>query len=160
GGDENQTRLIVDLSRKVELRSFTLADPYRVVIDIPQVAFKLAPKTGEVGRGLVKAYRFGLIMQGGSRIVLDLKKPARIVHACSVDAADGLPARIVVDLAPTDRETFLRTVAPQAKAPRSAEPAVKPDPANKAESGDTRPLIVLDPGHGGIDNGTRAASGE
>src|ERR1700674_5759379 len=54
GGDENQTRFIADLSRKVDLHAFTLADPYRVVIDIPQVTFKLAPKAGEIGRGLVK----------------------------------------------------------------------------------------------------------
>src|SRR5450631_2343564 len=75
GGDENQTRFIADMSRKVDLRVFMLADPYRVVVDIPQVLFRLPPKTGETRRGLVKAFRYGLIMQGGSRIVLDLTKP-------------------------------------------------------------------------------------
>ena len=44
GGDEALTRFVVDLSRKIDLRAFTLADPYRVVIDIPQVAFQIAPK--------------------------------------------------------------------------------------------------------------------
>src|ERR1700674_681189 len=160
GGDDNHTRLLVDLSRKVELRAFALADPYRVVIDIPQVTFRLAPKTGETGRGLVKAFRFGLIMQGGSRIVLDLKKPVRITQAFALDAAEGQPARLVIDLAATDRESFLRALAPENKAPRAGEPDRKPDPAEKADSGGPRPIIVLDPGHGGIDNGTRAASGE
>src|SRR5262245_21019294 len=68
-GDEKQTRLVVDLSRKIELRAFTLANPYRVVIDLPQVTFALPPNSGESGRGLIKAFRFGLVMQGGSRIV-------------------------------------------------------------------------------------------
>ncbi len=158
GGDDNQTRLIVDISRKVDIHAFTLADPYRVVIDIPQVTFRLAPKTGETGRGLVKAYRFGLIMQGGSRIVLDLKKPARITQAYALDAVEGQPARIVVDLVGTDRETFLRSVQPSSKT-ESTAPARKPE-ADKGESGDKRPIVVLDPGHGGIDNGTHAASGE
>ena len=37
GGDETHTRFIMDLTRKVELRAFALADPYRVVVDLPQV---------------------------------------------------------------------------------------------------------------------------
>ena len=76
GGDDAQTRFVMDFSQKVELRAFTLADPYRVVIDLPQVTFNLPPKTGETGRGLVKAFRFGLVMQGGSRIV-HRRRPSR-----------------------------------------------------------------------------------
>src|SRR6476660_5337772 len=56
GGDETQTRMVVDLSRKVDLRTFTLANPFRVVIDLPQVTFQFRSKTGEKGRGLVKAF--------------------------------------------------------------------------------------------------------
>src|SRR5690242_20027275 len=110
GGDENQTRFIMDLSRKIDLHVFTLADPYRVVVDIPQVTFRLPPKTGESGRGLIKAFRFGLVMAGGSRIVIDLVKPARIDKAFVIDAADGAPARLVLDLAATDRDKFLHKV--------------------------------------------------
>jgi N-acetylmuramoyl-L-alanine amidase len=68
-------------------RSITgLADPYRVVVDIPQVVFQLPSKTGETGRGLIKAFRFGLVMQGGSRLVFDLAKPAKIEKAFVVDS--------------------------------------------------------------------------
>ncbi len=45
GGDETQTRFVMDFSRKIDLRAFTLADPYRVVVDIPQVVFQLPPKS-------------------------------------------------------------------------------------------------------------------
>ena len=41
GGDAKQTRFVVDLTRKVDIAAFTLADPYRVVVDLPQVVFKL-----------------------------------------------------------------------------------------------------------------------
>src|SRR5262245_62635594 len=60
GGDDTQTRLIVDLSRKIDIRSFTLANPYRVVMDMPQVTFQFPATAGELGRGLIKAFRFGL----------------------------------------------------------------------------------------------------
>jgi N-acetylmuramoyl-L-alanine amidase len=48
-GDESQTRFVMDFSRKIDVHAFTLADPYRVVVDIPQVTFGLPPKAGEAG---------------------------------------------------------------------------------------------------------------
>src|SRR6516162_9200013 len=118
GGDESQTRFVMDFSRKIELRAFTLADPYRVVVDIPQVIFQLPPKAGESGRGLIKAFRFGLVMQGGSRLVFDVSKPVRIEKAFVVDPTDGAPARLVLELAPTDREAFLHKMAIDNRAAR------------------------------------------
>jgi len=157
GGDDNQTRFILDLSRKIDLHAFTLADPYRVVIDLPQMTFRLPSTAGETGRGLVKAFRFGLVMQGGSRLVLDLVKPVRIEKAFVLDAMEGQPARLVLELVATDRDSFLGALALNTKA---ANPTETPHKAAPAGKGDPRPIIVLDPGHGGIDNGTRAASGE
>ena len=97
GGDDKQTRFVVDLNRKIDLVAFTLADPYRVVIDLPQTTFTLPAKAGEQARGLVKAFRYGLIMQGGSRIVLDTKGPVRLEKAfvldCSGSAAGTTGAR-------------------------------------------------------------------
>jgi N-acetylmuramoyl-L-alanine amidase len=157
GGDEAQIRMVVDLSERIDFRAFTLADPYRVVIDLPQVTFRFPPKAGETGRGLVKAFRFGLIMQGGSRIVIDLGRPARIERAFVIDAANGQPFRFVLDLVATDREAFLRTVALENRTQETRKPERA---AAHKSSGDPRPLVVIDPGHGGIDNGTKAATGE
>ena len=156
GGDDSQTRFVLELSRKTELRAFTLADPYRVVIDLPQVTFRLPPKMGDVGRGLVKAFRFGLVMAGGSRIVFDLTKPARIDVASVTEAAPGGPARLSLELISTDRESFLRRAELDTRPARAD--AVPPVPA--AAAGDARSLVVLDPGHGGIDTGTKGPNGE
>ena len=157
GGDDIQTRFVLDLSRKVDLHVFTLADPYRVVVDIPQVTFRLPPKTGETGRGLIKAFRFGLVMPGGSRIVFDAVKPVRVDKAFVVDPADGAPARLVLDLVATDRESFLRKIALDQ---RFAHAQAPPAREQQSSSGDARPLIVLDPGHGGIDTGTKGPNGQ
>ncbi|MSP46980.1 MAG: N-acetylmuramoyl-L-alanine amidase [Xanthobacteraceae bacterium] len=157
GGDDAQTRFVMDFSKKVDLRVFTLGDPYRVVIDLPQVTFSLPPKAGDAGRGLVKAFRFGLVMQGGSRIVMDVTKPVRIDKAFVVDAAAGQPARLVVDLASTDRESFMKTLAAEGRPMRAA--TASGQEREPAQKGDPRPIVVLDPGHGGIDNGAVAASG-
>lgn len=157
GGDDKKTRFIMDLTRTIDIAAFALANPYRVVVDLPQVAFRLPDKSGEQSRGLVKAFRYGLIMQGGSRIVLDTKGPVRVDKAFVLPPEEGLPARLVIDLSSTDRASFMRTIALENRPMRTA--AKPADPTPKAD-GDNRPLIVLDPGHGGIDNGARAASGE
>ncbi len=154
GGDNRQTRFVVDLSRKIDLATFTLADPYRVVVDLPQVMFKLPAHVGDHGRGLIKAFRYGLIMRGGSRIVLDVTGPVRVNKAFALGAGDGQPARLVLDLTATDRETFLHNIELQNHA--TPHIPVQRSAAVPDAGGDARPLIVLDPGHGGIDSGTKS----
>src|SRR5215475_11006724 len=156
-GDDRQTRLVIDISRKIDMRAFALADPYRVVIEIPQVNFQFPSNTGERGRGIIKAFRYGLVMSGQSRIVIDLAGPGRVTKAFVLDAVDGQPARMVLDLVAVDRETFLRATAIDNHLPRPAEP---PPHRDHDHARDPRPVVVLDPGHGGIDPGTRAPSGE
>ena len=160
GGDKNQTRIVFDLSRKVDMRAFALADPYRLVIDLPQMRFQLPPRAGEAAKGLVKAFRFGLMKKGGSRIVLDLTAPVRLDKSFVLDPADGQPARLVLDLAAIDRPAFLREVAFDNR-PRTDIGAVsKPASDGAGATNNSRPVIVLDPGHGGIDEGAHAATGE
>jgi N-acetylmuramoyl-L-alanine amidase len=157
GGDTKQTRFVVDLDRKVDIVAFTLADPYRIVIDLPQIAFRLPPHAGEHGRGLVKAFRYGLIMQGGSRIVLDTKGPVRVEKAFVLAAVDGQPARLVLNLTPTDRTSFLHNIE---LSPRPHHIAARRSDVSKHADNDPRPLIVIDPGHGGIDSGTKSYNGK
>ena len=52
----------------------------------------------------------------------------------------------------------MRTLAIENRARHAAEP--KKSDREPAKNGDQRPLVMLDPGHGGIDNGTTAPSGE
>lgn len=162
-GDGKQTRFILDIDQTVTFRAVTLADPYRVVIDVPQLNFQLPAGTGAGGRGLVKAFRYGLVMPGGSRIVFDLTGPAKIANSYVVEAANGQPARLVLELEEVERAAFVPTIPPEnrpelrpaiAEAPPATVPAAPaPETAQKA---DGRPVVVIDPGHGGIDNGTQS----
>jgi N-acetylmuramoyl-L-alanine amidase len=171
-GDARQTRFILDLDKAVPFRAFPLADPYRVVVDIPQVNFQLPAGTGTAGRGLVKAFRYGLVMPGGSRIVFDLTGPARIASSYVLDAANGQPPRLVLELEEVDRAAFVRSLAENrpdlrpaiadVAVPAEGAPAPKsaatPAAAAPAAPPDLRPVVVIDPGHGGIDNGTQSGA--
>jgi N-acetylmuramoyl-L-alanine amidase len=162
-GDDKRARFILDLDQTVQLRAFALADPYRVVVDLPQITFRLGAEVGATGRGLIKAFRYGLVMPGGSRIVLDLTGPAKVENAYVLAAANGQPARLIIDLEGVDQSSFVQSPAIQSR-PDDLRPAIgtsggvadatstaQPQPAP-----DSRPVIIIDPGHGGIDNGTQS----
>ena len=171
-GDGKQTRFVLDLDQPISVHAFALADPYRVVVDIPQVSFQLPPGIGTGGRGLIKAFRYGLVMPGGSRIVFDLTGPAKIANASVLAAANGQPARLVLELEEVDRTTFVQMLAPESRPelrpaiagakegslPISTMPAKLEAPAVSPSPPDTRPVIVIDPGHGGPDNGTQSGT--
>jgi N-acetylmuramoyl-L-alanine amidase len=164
-GDGKQTRFILDLSQSISFRAFPLADPYRVVVDIPQVSFQLRPGVGGEGRGLIKAFRYGMVMPGGSRIVFDLSGPARIAKAYVLDAANGQPPRLVLELEEVDRTAFVQSLSSDNRP--ELRPAIS-DTGETAASAianvetskpptapDPRPVVIIDPGHGGPDNGTQ-----
>ena len=165
-GDEKRTRFILDIDRKIELRAFALANPNRIVLDVPQTTFQLPAGVGDASRGLVKAFRYGLVMPGGSRIVMDLKRPAKIEKAYVLDGENGQLPKLIVELAATDRASFMQAIAAENRRAMAAAPqpttvaAVAPPAAPAPDATDTRPVVVIDPGHGGIDQGTQAASGE
>ena len=164
-GDAKQTRFVLDLDKTIKFRAFTLADPYRVVVDIPQVDFRLPSGTGATGRGLVTAFRYGLVMPGGSRIVFDLSGPAKITNSYVLDAANGQPSRLVLEIEQVDLAAFNKAAESKPGGPAIADPnaavsaptpaAPMPVPMPGAPP-DLRPVVVIDPGHGGIDNGTRS----
>lgn len=160
-GDSRQTRFILDLDKTIPFRAFALADPYRLVVDIPQVNFRLPAGTGTAGRGLVKSFRYGLVMPGGSRIVFDLTGPARLANSSMLDSANDQPPRLVLELEETDAASFMQALAaevqPQLK-PAVSDAIAPPQvvPAKPAAPADPRPVVVIDPGHGGVDNGTRS----
>lgn len=169
-GDAKQTRFILDLDKAIQFRAFSLADPYRVIVDLPQVSFQLPAGVGVTGRGLVKAFRYGLVMPGGSRIVFDLTGPAKIAKSYVLEAANGQPPRLVLEFEEVDRTAFVQSLAPEnrpelrpaiaeanaAVAQPDAPAAPKPAPGPP----DKRPVVVIDPGHGGVDNGTQAGGGD
>ena len=167
-GDAKLTRFVLDLDKAIPFRAFVLDEPYRAVIDMAQVSFRLPPTAGVTGRGLVRAFRYGTVMPGGSRIVFDLAGPARIANSTMLDAANDQPPRLVLELEEVDRASFLQSlqadIRPLSKPALSdsatavAAPQTVPPPPPSAPA-DQRPVVVIDPGHGGVDNGTQA-SGE
>src|SRR5690606_38793361 len=113
---------------------------------------------GREGRGLVSAFRYGLFMAGRSRIVIDASGPVKVAATRIEPPQDGGKGRLTVDLVATDRESFLADVsAHMAEATASARRTQAP--AAPIKRADGKLVVVIDPGHGGIDSGTIGRDG-
>lgn len=149
--------IIVDLSEETVLRHEVITGPDRLVIDLERTIVAASAQRVS-GRMLapIGALRAGLFMAGHSRIVIDLAKPVLVERADFVRQS-GI-ARLVVQLRVTSAEAFLAQ-ARLDSARRIASRATRPAPPPEGK-GDPRPLIVIDPGHGGIDPGASGPKGE
>jgi len=160
-GDRHRTSFELDLSAGIPAEIYTLANPYRVVVDLPDVAFRLPDGTGQEGRGLVHAFRYGLFAEKKARVVLDTTGPVKIERAAMTAASDGKGVKFTFDMVATDSISFgLGTGSGKAaEEPRPAEPPMLPDEKPKrSDNKSDKPVIMIDPGHGGVDSGATSLS--
>lgn len=151
-----KTRFVLDLSGSLAYQVFALADPYRIVVDLPEVEWKLDPRA-KIRRGLVTGFRYGLFAPGKSRMVIDVGAPVRVSKSFLLAPNGRYGYRLVLDFRKVTRETFLRDVR---RRPPGPEARARPPPAPPTRRRDRgRPVIAIDPGHGGVDPGAIGASG-
>ncbi|MDX1483363.1 MAG: N-acetylmuramoyl-L-alanine amidase [Alphaproteobacteria bacterium] len=149
-----QVRVVLESSSKLEVTSFTLAQPYRVVLDMPEVRWRLDNGAGRGGKGFVAGFRYGQFVPGRARMVFDLKVPAVVAKSFAIPPGKGQPWRFVLDLKRvTAAEALARIGQPNgvkaAALGRLASPRAAPTPKKTAK----KKIIAIDPGHGGIDPG-------
>jgi N-acetylmuramoyl-L-alanine amidase len=140
GTTQDITRIVLDVDRQVAFSVFTLSNPYRVVIDLPEVGWRLPARPLPGASGVFRKLRYGLYKPGNSRVVLDVRTPAAIAKAfileSPVKSGAGTGYRLVLDLSPTTPGAFLRdagkTPLRVASVQAAPKPAAKPAPSVKA----------------------------
>jgi N-acetylmuramoyl-L-alanine amidase len=153
GVTAERTRLVLDLGAKVDFDIFLLDRPRRVVVDLPSLAWPTDQPTVD---GLVQKIRFGQFTADKSRLVIDAKGPVRVAKSFLLPPSSGLPHRLVIDLVKTGNKEFADQVAKDRAAKRSANkaaPAPTPFTPMPRKQANSKPVIVLDAGHGGVDPG-------
>lgn len=145
------------LSQPVPYRVFTLEGPNRLVMDFREVDFRAVDEMAFTKSDWISGARFGALRPGWSRMILDLVDPVRVDQAgMIVNAVDGT-AQIDVVLRAATQADF----AAAAGAPNDPDWAflMAADPVFMAPQDDEGPLIiVIDPGHGGLDPGAEHAN--
>jgi len=160
GVHPDKTRFVLELSEEPSYRIFTLPDPARVVIDLPQLDWQVPAEPAPDAQDLIQALRSGIFTPGTSRIVLDMSGPVGVKNVLLLPTGEGQGHRLVVDLQPVSEAVFhnpdeRRPILSKTPLP-VAQTAVLPTPAPRA---DNRPTVVIDAGHGGIDPGAIGVSG-
>jgi N-acetylmuramoyl-L-alanine amidase len=156
-GDDARTRIVVDLDRELKFSVHYLADPARIVIDLPATAFGF-PAKDLAPRGLFKDIRYGTMDEDSARIVLTATKPAKLVMAKVQPDEDGKGYRLVLDTEMMPPDQFADLVKQQSWAGDDTSADVGPvAPVEKVSHSDF--LIAVDAGHGGIDTGAIASDG-
>jgi N-acetylmuramoyl-L-alanine amidase len=186
GANGEQTRIVLDLSRRTEFRAFVLQNPSRLVIDLPAFDWRAGPPAPPAG-SLAGAIRNGVLQPGISRIVIDLKNAASLKSAFFLPSGPAVSDRVVMDLErvagpynPANDKIFgslgsgggaannVGVPAPQAQTLKAPASYTAPPPAEeersaapvpfKAHKG-PKPMIVIDAGHGGDDPGSLGVNG-
>jgi N-acetylmuramoyl-L-alanine amidase len=158
-----RARLIIDLDGPTEFAIVSLDGPNRIAIDVKAFELKILAPADVAGKGIVTSFTVEMADKGRARTTLVLSQPAQVQQAYFLDKVADQPARLVVDLITDTPEHFAAKVASDLAASianRGTAPAVaSTDPGTHVPVTKTRPLVVIDPGHGGVDNGASAPNG-
>jgi N-acetylmuramoyl-L-alanine amidase len=148
------TRVVIDLSDQVDYQHIALGQPPRLAIDLPKVDWTLGDDASKAV-GLIKGFRFGHPSPGVSRIVLDMAQPFEIDRIFELPPNGGRGHRVVTDLIelPIDGTVNGAIAAAGSNGPQSAAMVVVRPPARKPSPPPEKRIIVIDPGHGGVDPG-------
>lgn len=155
---EGLTRISIALSEAVQFRAHVLGAPYRVIVDLPPVDWQLGNEV-RVNTASVTAWRFGAFSKDVRRIVFDIARPMRIQKTFALPPKDKAQSwRLVIDLEHISKDEFDRILREQrGKLPEYTAPGEEAGDGPRVRKG--APLVVIDPGHGGIDPGATGKGG-
>ncbi|MBX4869600.1 N-acetylmuramoyl-L-alanine amidase [Rhizobium bangladeshense] len=151
-GDDARTRIVIDFDREPRFSVHYIANPERIVVDLPATAFGF-PANDFAARGLFKDIRYGKMDEESARIVLTTTGPVKLSLAKVQADEAGRGHRLVLDAEMIDKQAFAELVKTQswddrAEAARATSAIPAPE---KTAPGDF--VIAVDAGHGGIDTG-------
>ena len=164
GAHADKTRLVLDMDRKIEVTPFYLLDPYRLVLDMPKVKFKINSIGLVRPVGDVSGYRFGSFDANTSRVVVDLSEPMVISKLFQLSGTNNSFTRLVIDLKSVSERIFRTKSATsmqerlKKRMPNTFSEA-KLAPKRLSKKRLDRKIIIIDPGHGGVDPGAIGRAG-
>ncbi len=143
--------LTLDLTQAVPWRVFTLDDPARVVLDFSELDWTGAdPEALASSTERISDMAVGLYRPGWTRMVIELARPMAVAEAGMETSATG--AALTLRLEDSDAESFAAAAgAPDSATFRTTDGAALP--ARPRPRGQGPLMVVIDPGHGGIDPG-------
>ena len=156
-GDDARTRIVIDFDREPRFSVHYIANPERIVIDLPATAFGF-PAEDLAARGLFKDIRYGKMDEESARIVLTTARPVKLALAKVQADEAGKGHRLVLDAEMIDKQAFAELVKTQSWNDRTSSDGSEAAQTTSAIPAPEKPapgdfVIAVDAGHGGIDTG-------
>jgi N-acetylmuramoyl-L-alanine amidase len=133
------TRFVLEISGKVHFRAATVGDPYRVLVDLPEMVWPGA-ETAKSGLGLVRNYHLERLRPGATQLILETTGPARIRTAMVIPPSEGHQTRLVLDVESMSPQAFAQEQQHgRGGASPSSEAAFVPPPPPSSSSSSSLP---------------------
>ncbi|MCC7166842.1 MAG: N-acetylmuramoyl-L-alanine amidase [Rhodospirillales bacterium] len=162
---EQRTRLVLDLSAKAAFATNVQTDPPKVVVDFGDIDWAVPPTAFRRPTGLIRKVSF----EPPARLILEMARPAQVSKVFLIEPNEQFGWRFVIDLVAADPSAPTPAPAPAAKSkaapaqtpppPAATKTAPAPAPLTDRKPPAKKPVIAIDPGHGGADPGAIGASG-
>ncbi|MFS2326597.1 N-acetylmuramoyl-L-alanine amidase [Brucella sp. H1_1004] len=154
-GDDLRMRVVVMFDQEPKFSTLLLANPHRLVFDLPETRFGF-DENSLAARGIVSRVRYGSIGKNRSRLILTLRGPFDVENVQVIKNETTSGYRLVADIVATSDQQFEAKRA----APHDVTGSTSLKVASPSIDSEPRPFIVMiDPGHGGIDSGAESLSG-
>lgn len=155
-----RTRFVIGLHKPSQFSVFALTNPNRVIVELKTSHISLPDRIGNTPVGLIKSFRGGISAPQRQSVIIDVTAPVVIDRQLITAAADGNGYQLELDIVPVPAahhnkqqtaalDTLPSWLGVQPPLPRPAE-----SPDHRAKRA-FKPIIVIDPGHGGHDSGAK-----
>ncbi|GAB4349465.1 MAG: N-acetylmuramoyl-L-alanine amidase [Oricola sp.] len=157
-GDDSVTRIVIEFDRPVEVTHQLLDRPWRLVLDFNKIGYGFSADAAG-NSGLVSGLRYGDMSANHSRIIFQTRRPFKVRTIGTRQDAQNGSYNLVIDLEVTNQEDFAAALDRSITTSAVVNTAQKGDRLGVPHRKDRHFTIVIDPGHGGIDNGAVGLSG-
>ena len=157
GQGRNDVAVDLGMSQGVPYRLFTLDGPPRLVLDFQEIDWSGLKAENLLQTDRILQAKFGAYVPGWSRMVLELAAPMAVAEAgLKIDPVTSA-ARLHLRLQPVTQAEFAAKAGPPYD-PRWDLPDPAPMPAARTRDPEAPLIVMIDPGHGGIDPGAEAGA--
>jgi N-acetylmuramoyl-L-alanine amidase len=165
-----RTRVVVDFDRSVAFAARVESNPDQLLVELGAVDWHLPADAGRPLQGLARGHDITPSRSGGALLTVDMARSVRIVGAILLPPNKDSPKyRLVVDMVADGQDQRGAGDAPKQPTPKAKPTTLAALPTARAvdgagatcrESSRELPVVVLDPGHGGVDPGATSVGGQ